>query len=245
MAETPWFSNAFGSFYTEVYAHRNEAEAKAHLPSILKLANLKNQSYNILDLGCGQGRYTHLLKRLGHCVIGLDYSLDLLHLARQNDSNLSLCRGNMLHLPFKNQFDRVLSLFTSFGYFEQDSDNIKVIQQMSSSLKVGGILYLDFLNANLVQASDWQEKMLGNFMQKSKKEIFENSQLVVKTIELYQNDSLKYQYQEKVKLYDLNWFQQTSEKHGLHLIQTFGDYEANPYLPNSSPRLILVFEKKS
>jgi ubiquinone/menaquinone biosynthesis C-methylase UbiE len=245
MVESPWFSKAFGAFYTDVYAHRNEAEAQAHLPSILKLAKLSEGQYNILDLGCGQGRYTHLINQHGHHIVGLDYSSELLHLAHSDYPQLSLCRGNMLQLPFVNHFDRVLSLFTSFGYFENDHDNFTVLQQMSDCLKNKGLLYLDFLNANLVQPSDWEEKQLGRFLQISKKEILPNLNLVQKTIKLYHENDLKYQYHEKVKLYDLDWFILKTQSLQLHLKQTFGDYQANPYDPNSSPRLILVFEKNS
>lgn len=245
MSDDPWFSKAFGSFYTEVYAHRNEKEAQNHLPSILNLARLSDHSCDILDLGCGQGRYTQLLKQLGHRVIGLDYSLELLKLAKTNASHLSLCRGDMLHLPFSHQFDRILSLFTSFGYFELDRENVQVLQQMSKTLKKGGLLYLDFLNANLVQASNWQEKKLGNFIQKSKKEILAESNIVKKTIELYRESERQYQYHEMVKLYDINWFKKHALQLELDLQQIYGDYQANPFDPETSPRLIMVFEKNS
>jgi hypothetical protein len=86
---------------------------------------------------------------------------------------------------------------------------------------------------------------LGRFLQISKKEILPNLNLVQKTIKLYHENDLKYQYHEKVKLYDLDWFILKTQSLQLHLKQTFGDYQANPYDPNSSPRLILVFEKNS
>ena len=243
MAKSPWFSKAFGAFYTEVYAHRDDNEARQHLPAISKLANLRDQPSSILDLGCGQGRYSHLLQNQGHHVVGLDYSLELLNIAHQNYPELYLCKGNMLTLPFKNKFDRVLSLFTSFGYFEKDEENIRVLQQIYQSLIPHGYLYLDFLNAKLVQACDWTEKQLGTYSQISRKIIHKEQNRVEKQIRLYRNDKLKYEYSEFVKLYNFSWFEQQAQSTGFKLLNTFGNYLGETYDENSSPRLILLLQK--
>ena len=239
----PWFATAFGAFYTDVYAHRSLNEAEAHLPQIIHLAQLENKSLNILDLGCGQGRYTQLLNQKDYSVIGLDYSHDLLKLAQEQSAIQQFCRGNMLQLPFNACFDRVLSLFTSFGYFQSDEDNRQVLQQMSHVLKHGGFLYLDFLNANLVSESDWEEKSLGQYLQVSKKEILHPDHAVKKSIQLFKDGEIAYQYHEYVKLYDLKWFETESKKVGLKLIKKYGDYSGAEFNSKESPRLIMLFEK--
>jgi len=244
MPESPWFSKAFGSFYTEVYAHRNEAEAIAHLPQINQLAQLTQQPYSILDLGCGQGRYSHLLQQNGHRVTAVDYSFELLNLAKLNYPSLRLCRGNMLSLPFQPCFDRILSLFTSFGYFLDDADNSNVLREMHHCLKPKGLLYLDFLNAHLVTASSWEEKALGSYLQKSRKHLIKTQNVVRKDIELWREDKLVHQYFESVKLYPLKWFELQASHLGFDLQHVYGDYLGNPFDFKNSPRLILLLMKR-
>ena len=52
----------------------------------------------------------------------------------------------MRDLPFESDFDLVVNLFTSFGYFQQEGDDVKVIESISRALKNDGILILDYLN---------------------------------------------------------------------------------------------------
>jgi len=242
---SPWFSSAFGAFYTEVYAHRNEEEAQQHFPQIKKLAKLDKSHLSILDLGCGQGRYSQLLHQEQHQVIGLDYSSDLLQIAKQDYPSLSLCRGNMLELPFKHEFDRILSLFTSFGYFSDDTENVKVLREMTRLLKRDGFIYLDFLNSKLVTESPWEEKVLGKYLQKSMKQILSSENAVQKHIQLFENNTCVHEYYEYVKLYDLAWFQAQAHQLNLSISSVYGDYEGQEFNPSESPRLILLIEKQA
>ena len=235
----PWFKKAFESHYVDVYAHRNLEEAQAHLPQIAHLAQLKKNDGPILDLGCGQGRYTELLSEAGHEVIGLDYSEHLLNLAKERSPDTALLRGNMLALPFSGCFTRVLSLFTSFGYFDRDSDNEQVLREMASALKTGGLLYLDFLNPNNVRASAWTEQAMGELVMRSQKNIDVSLNMVIKDIELSKASQLFSSYQERVKLYNDQWFLKSAEKFGLSHQKTFGDYQGAEATIHSSRRIYL------
>jgi SAM-dependent methyltransferase len=238
----PWFKKAFESHYVDVYAHRDLEEARNHLPQISHLAQLKSNNGPILDLGCGQGRYTQLLSEAGHTITGLDYSEHLLHLAKERSPNTPLLRGNMLNLPFDRCFSRILSLFTSFGYFDQDTDNEKVLQEMSSALSPSGLLYLDFLNPNNVTPSPWSEQSIGDLVMKSQKNIDSALNMVIKDIELFKNKQLVSSYQERVKLYSDQWFLDTAKKFNLKHKETFGDYLGGE-ATDHSPRRIYLFEK--
>lgn len=46
---------------------------------------------------------------------------------------------------YTNQFDVVMNLFTSFGYFDSEEENKKAMQSIAVSLKPDGILVIDFL----------------------------------------------------------------------------------------------------
>lgn len=98
----------------------------------------------ILDVPCGQGRHAHLLAEAGYRVDGLDFSEDLLAVARKRGAGPSLryTRGDMRRLPprWTNRYDAVVNLFTSFGFFTDPSDDRKVVAEFARVLKPGGIL---------------------------------------------------------------------------------------------------------
>lgn len=98
----------------------------------------------ILDVPCGQGRHAHLLAEAGFDVDGLDYSAHLLARAKARGSGKTLryTRGDMRRMParWQGRFDAVVNLFTSFGFFTQPSDDVRVIAELARVLKPGGIL---------------------------------------------------------------------------------------------------------
>ena len=98
----------------------------------------------ILDVPCGQGRHAHLLAEAGFDVDGLDYSRELLAIARKRGTGPTLryTQGDMRRLParWNGRFDAVINLFTSFGFFVDPRDDATVLSQMARALKPGGIL---------------------------------------------------------------------------------------------------------
>ncbi len=98
----------------------------------------------MLDVPCGQGRHAHLLAEAGYNVDGLDYSEHLLKIARQRGTGprLRYTRGDMRRMPAKwtGRFDAVVNLFTSFGFFTDPGDDVKVIAQFARVLRPGGFL---------------------------------------------------------------------------------------------------------
>ncbi len=98
----------------------------------------------ILDCPCGQGRHAHLLAENGYNVDGLDYSAELLNVAKARGIGTSLryTRGDMRKLPGKwtGRFDAVVNLFTSFGFFDSPADDRQVLAEFARVLKPGGLL---------------------------------------------------------------------------------------------------------
>ena len=101
-------------------------------------------SSRILDVPCGQGRHAHLLAEAGFRIEGLDYSEDLLKIARRRGTGPSLhyTRGDMRKLPSRwtGRFDAVVNLFTSFGFFTDPADDARVIREFARVLKRGAVL---------------------------------------------------------------------------------------------------------
>ncbi len=119
----------------------------------------------MLDVPCGQGRHAHLLAEAGLKVDGLDYSAHLLDIAKKRGvgPTLKYTRGDMRKLPgaWKNRFDALVNLFTSFGFFASPSDDVRTIREFARVLKPGGVLLWHGGSRDGVMArfleSDWWE----------------------------------------------------------------------------------------
>jgi SAM-dependent methyltransferase len=136
-------------FYREALTdERTEAEVSA-LVSLLGLDSTKK----ILDLACGYGRHTNRLAALGHSMTGIDLTLGFLDIARQDAIQRKVVvryeLGDMRSIRFEDEFDRVMLLFTSFGYFS-DEENLQVLDKASKALIAGGLLVFDTLNRDAV-----------------------------------------------------------------------------------------------
>jgi len=144
MKSKEWWETAFDSHYLLEYGPLFTAERdRQEAARLVELLGLPTGS-RILDVPCGQGRHAHLLAENGFDVDGLDYSNDLLAVARKRGtgSNLRYSRGDMRKLPgrWSRRFDAVINLFTSFGFFAHPADDARVILEFARVLKPGGLL---------------------------------------------------------------------------------------------------------
>jgi ubiquinone/menaquinone biosynthesis C-methylase UbiE len=140
---TEWWESYFDSQYLleyePIFTLERDRQEVARVIDVLGLP----VGARILDVPCGQGRHSHLLAEAGYDVDGLDYSEHLLGIARKRGtgSHLRYTRGDMRELPvrWKGRFDAAVNLFTSFGFFENPADDVRVIEEFARVLKPGGI----------------------------------------------------------------------------------------------------------
>jgi SAM-dependent methyltransferase len=111
-----------------------------------------DESFSILDLACGFGRHANAFTALGHAVTGVDFTPGFLEIARREAQELRLptkfIHADMRNIDFLQEFDNVLLLFTSFGYFE-DHENQKVLKKVHQALKPGDFFVLEIHNRDL------------------------------------------------------------------------------------------------
>jgi ubiquinone/menaquinone biosynthesis C-methylase UbiE len=142
--QSEWWASYFDAQYLKEYEPLFTPETdRRDAARLIEVLGLPSGS-RILDVPCGQGRHAHLLAEAGFDVDGLDYSPDLLAVARNRGtgSNLRYTRGDMRQLPAKwsGRFDAVLNLFTSFGFFLDPADDVRVVAEFARVLKPGGQL---------------------------------------------------------------------------------------------------------
>lgn len=103
----------------------------------------------VLDLGCGGGRHSVPFAKRGCRVTGVDKSAFLLRHARDYAAaegvEVRWVHDDMRRFVEPDSFDLALSLLTSFGYFDDPSDNLRVLENARASLRPGGALVLDVM----------------------------------------------------------------------------------------------------
>jgi SAM-dependent methyltransferase len=108
----------------------------------------------VLDVGCGSGEHALRLARCGMRVVGLDVAPSLVRHCRERAAAEDLCDatfvvGDMRNLGMAStvsgRFDAVLALSTSFGFFD-DATNQLVLNAMAGRLHDGGRVLLQLMD---------------------------------------------------------------------------------------------------
>ena len=139
-----WWAQYFDAQYLREYEPLFSLERdRREVARVMELLGLPAGS-RILDVPCGQGRHAHLLGETGFRVDGFDYSRQLLSRARRRGTGpmLHYIRGDMRQLPARwtGQFDAVLNLFSSFGFFADPADDRTVMHEFARVLRHDGTL---------------------------------------------------------------------------------------------------------
>ncbi|MCS7458774.1 methyltransferase domain-containing protein [Paenibacillus doosanensis] len=240
-----WYRKSFGDDYLLVYKHRDVEGAYQEVKKMIEWLQLP-QGAKVLDLCCGMGRHSMALNDFGYSVTGIDLSDVLLAEAdRLNERRqVRFLQGDMREVPLQESFDAVVNLFTSFGYFEQDEENERVLGEIARLLAPSGQFIVDFMNPDyvkrhLVPFSSRQE----GFCTIEETRRIEDG-FVRKTIVVSEQGSPERTYLEQVKLYGLEPFLAMLDRAGLEVSDVYGDYNASPYDRETSQRMIFVGRRK-
>ena len=242
MKETAWFESWFDSpFYRLLYGHRDNQEAKIFLQNLIQ-AKIIGDSSVILDAGCGYGRHACWLAQQNLQVTGIDLATQRIIEAKMYAKSLpnppDFQVQDMRIMPFQNQFDVVLNLFTSFGYFSDIGENQRVLLKFWEALKANGKLVLDYLNAAVVPKKQEIKELLANgvlfCIEKNNYETY-----VEKKIQIFPPQQEPQEFVEKVTLFSAEELINMIEVSGFQLVTVFGNYNLDTFEADS-PRTIIV-----
>lgn len=236
-----WFASWFDSpYYHILYKERNYREAQLFMDNLTHYLNLPEKA-KVLDLACGKGRHAIYLNQLGYDVIGADLSENSILEAKKNSNSLLHFEVHDMRVKFDDQFDAIFNLFTSFGYFEDDNDNLTTLKAIKESLTEYGFAVIDFMNVNHV---------LNNLVPEETKTVegidfkikrYLKNGHIFKEID-FEDQGQNYHYTEKVKALTLADFEAMMEEAGIYLLDVFGDYKLKKFHKTESERLIMIFK---
>jgi len=236
-----WFEEWFASpYYNLLYKNRDRSEAALFIQKLVSNQRWP-ETHKILDLGCGNGRHAVCLNEIGYSVVGVDLSaLQIAEAKRNETQTLKFFQKDMRKLDYFREFDVVLNLFTSFGYFKVPSDNRLVLHGISKALKPKGVLVIDYMNTPLVvsRLRPTENKRIEGVEFEIRRLIKHGT--IHKIIVV--NDKAKdihEIYEESVQILNLDDFTELLDEINLEITQVWGDYEGNEYNPSASERMII------
>lgn len=245
-----WYDEIFDGLYDRFTFHlftkeRNWQEAEFIRTSLQLMPGQK-----VLDLACGYGRHAIPLARKGINITGMDSCERYLRMAREKAEGLPLrfVEKDMRKMEFLGEFDAVYCFFTSFGFFD-DETNFDVLRRVASALRPGGRFLLDIQNKELYGAGEPGHQEFSEFERDGKrlallsKGSFDpDSGRVSITLSLYGEPDGPLRMEFSIRLYSLPELRWLLKQAGMAATRTFGGSDASPYRIDS-PRLIVVAEK--
>ncbi len=242
-----WWQRFFDNHYLKVHKDL-ESQSSSEVESIIKMMALKPKA-KILDLCCGYGRHSIDLAQRGFEVTGYDLSDFFLEKAQKDSASLGLkmefLKGDMRKLPFEGRFDAVVNLFTSFGFFDQEKDDLKVLKGVCRALKSRGLFLLDLKNREHLirnfQRRRWRPEKDFVMLEDNFFDLFTCRWESTRTL-IFENGQKK-EYSFSLRLYTFTEILDLLKRAGFMLEAVYGDFAFDEYSLDS-PRMILISRKK-
>lgn len=241
-----WFEDWFNTKeYLNVYRHRNEQDAKKLVDLILQNIDISAGS-KVLDMACGTGRHSVIFAKKGFQVTAVDLSKNLLKIAKDSAEEAGL-KINFVHSDLRSfcvtsKFNLAVNLFTSFGYFEDECDNFKILENAYNLLFENGYFVIDFFNKRYIENNLIPESADTVFDKKIIQKRSIEGNRVEKQIIIKRNGSEKF-FHESVRMYCKDELFNALKSKGFNIRKFYGDSSGKSFDLESSPRIIIIAQK--
>lgn len=243
MAE--WYETFFSGPYRDLYAPLiGPAITQQQVDAIRRWLELR-PGQSALDLCCGHGRHAIALAAQGLMVTGQDLhapSLDeAANQAREAGVEVQWRQGDMRQVPETDHFDAVVNLFSSFGFFAEDDDNVAVLKAAAKALKPGGRFLIDINNRDAALLAGmnqrlWEPADDGRILLEERRYDPLSGRIHVRLA--WHTESVPHFTDQWLRLYTLPELIHLIRSVGLAPTGVWGDYDGSDF-DLSSPRLIV------
>ena len=243
-----WWETHFDAYYLLEYEPIFDLEGdRREVARLLDILSLPLES-RVLDVPCGQGRHAHLVAESGLDVTGLDYSKHLLKLAKKRGTgkHLRYVHGDMRSLPddWTERFDAVVNLFTSFGFFLDPADDVKVLREFARVLVPGGMLVWHGGSRDGVMARfldrDWWRTNDGTLIAHERE--FDPLSGIMTVRASWRGPKTHGERQHRIRLYTANRLAELCAQAGLVVLEAYDGWNDRP-LRRTSSEMLLVARK--
>lgn len=241
-----WWQKFFDEHYLKAYEEL-ERKSSREVQSLVRMMDLKPKA-KILDLCCGYGRHSIELAQRGFRVTGYDLSDFFLKKAKSKSAasglKIEYVKGDMRKLPFENQFDAAINIFTSFGYFDREQDDLKVLKGVNKALKDKGLFLLDVKNREQLirsfQRRRWRPEKDFIMLDDNFFDLFTSRWESTRTLVFSNGKRAEHSF--SLRLYSFAEMLDLLRRAGFILESVYGDFDLAEYSLDS-PRMILVSRK--
>ena len=229
--------------YTPFLTEERTRKEVAFIEQTLRLT----KNMKILDLCCGHGRISNSLAERGYDITGFDITKGFLKIAKKEAKKKKLkvayVYGDMKRLPWKNRFDIILNIFTSFGYAD-DKTNLRILKNAAQALRKNGRFFIEHTNRDYIL----KNYLPYNVSETNGKYLINGNKFDVATSRNYTQRMLVKDGKIKkmrffVRMYTFTELKTLLETVGLKVIKVFGDYDLNAKFTLDSRRIIIISKK--
>ena len=247
--EKPWYEqdNFWATFEPVLFTQQRITAAAEEVEQVLMLLDLQAGA-KVCDLCCGVGRHSLELARRGFDVTAVDRTQRYLGRARAGAKdeglNVEFVAADARSFIRPEAFDVVLNLFTSFGYFEDDDDNTKMLENIHASLKPAGRLVVEIMGkealARVFRERDWHESDDTILLEERK--LSEDWRRIESRWILIKDGKQQAECRFSLRLYSAVELKELLKQCGFRQVDIYGNLAGEPYDQNAK-RLVVVARK--
>jgi len=247
--KTEWFDDdsLWREFFPFLFSDQKLASTPAQVRKALKLTKPRGKS--VLDLCCGPGRCSIVLAKKGFKVTAVDRTQYFLDVAKERAQaakvKVEWIQADMRDFVRPQAFDLVLNMWTSFGYFDDPDDDLRVLRNIHRSLRPGGVCLIDIIGkecAARFQQSNFAERQPDGTIMFQHHEVAKDwTKLHQEWILLYPDGRTK-KFRFTLTLYSGRELRERMELAGFTEVQLYGNLDGDNY-GRYAQRLVAVGRK--
>ncbi|MCI5918131.1 MAG: class I SAM-dependent methyltransferase [Roseburia sp.] len=221
-----------------------------YIKSLLK--EYKIEDGLVLDLGCGTGKLTRLLEDAGYDMIGIDYSEEMLEIAREHQeegSNILYLLQDMREFELYGTVRAVVSVCDSMNYITEEEDLLQVFRLVNNYLDPKGLFIFDLNTVYkykelLGETTISENREEGSFIWDNYYEEEEQINEYDLTLFIKEKDNLYRKYEEThfQKAYTLEKVKELLEKAGMEFVAAYDAFTRDAVKEDSERIYVIAKE---